>query len=365
MVQGLEFGIGFGQGVDGCLPARTQVAHGFAEIDFVTDEEDRSCAVFVGVRDLATKRRILRRLAAVEGTVGIFLLGLVAQDDDGLVLDVDAGIVVIALALGRDAVADKHERHVEFSRAADGQRREFLAEGQFDRFVRFAIGGGSEEFQLVFLSRVGSGGNGEPLKGRIFEQPGFQTEIGKSLGNVVGCQIQALGVDPPPFELVGSEEFGHRGEPLVGVGHGRGRFGGRTAATRDGEQGGQGQNGSQTQKTISDASVHNGATPGERSSHVSILGCRSMPVKQRCVRDWPPGAEKGPIVELGGPARPAGGKRGGNLPLTRPTEADILCPASATGAQPWAPRASGKRARMPVGRERNEAIPYLIAAFHG
>ena len=98
--------------------ARVRIAHHLPAIGrrhrFVHDDRGRStlpCRFFVFVGPAAV---IGHRLALEELRIGIgvFVAGIVDEDDDGLPLHVEAGIVV-PVVLGRDhAVADEHQRRV-------------------------------------------------------------------------------------------------------------------------------------------------------------------------------------------------------------------------------------------------------------
>ena len=94
---------------------------------------------------------------AVERAMRIVLLRLVPQHEHRLAFDVDAGVVVVVVILGRDAIADEDQGQVELGRAADGQRIEILAELEF-AFRRPAcrLRAGGDETQLVFVPQLGA-----------------------------------------------------------------------------------------------------------------------------------------------------------------------------------------------------------------
>jgi hypothetical protein len=144
------------------------------DVKLVVAKDHRRRAMFVSVGDLATERSVPRNLRAVEDAVRVVLLRLVPQDDNGLVLDVNVGVVVVILVLARDAVADENHRQIEFSRTAEGQRAKLVADFKIDppRLVA-ALGPGAHEYQRVVWALRSADGHFEFLKRGAVVQVGF------------------------------------------------------------------------------------------------------------------------------------------------------------------------------------------------
>ena len=97
----------------------------------VVDQQDEPRAMLQRVGDLVVEGGERGVLLASEEAVFLILLGLAAQDQDGLPLHVEVGVIVVLelqlAVVGRDAVAGEDERRSLNSPApAEGQRLEVL-----------------------------------------------------------------------------------------------------------------------------------------------------------------------------------------------------------------------------------------------
>ena len=95
----------------------------------VVDQEHGGRAVLEGVGRLVPEGGEVGVPLAGEGALLLVLLRLAADDQHGLALDVEPGVVVVVelpgVVLGGDAIAGEDDRHaVERAAAADRQRRE-------------------------------------------------------------------------------------------------------------------------------------------------------------------------------------------------------------------------------------------------
>ena len=76
----------------------------------VVDEDYCAGAVHLGVHSLNGEGRVLCQLLALEDALFVFFLGLVADQQNDLVLYVDPRIVVIVIFVRGDSVSHEHHR---------------------------------------------------------------------------------------------------------------------------------------------------------------------------------------------------------------------------------------------------------------
>jgi len=178
----------------------------------VVAEHEPAGLVLRGVGRLAGKRRVLRGLIALEGAVGIVLLRLLPEHHHGLALGPalvsQRGVVVVVLGRRRDPVAGKGQWQVELAAAADGQRREILA--QLQRHHRaVARGIGRPDELRSILGRWPELGLERHLEGlRLLLAPRrrLEPEVGEPPDHPVGRRLDAGGAGAAAFP------FG-RGQP--------------------------------------------------------------------------------------------------------------------------------------------------------
>ena len=160
--------------VDRGLPSFAQRGDILLDIKFIAAKDHGGRAVFVSVGNLAFERSMLGRLRPAKQSVRIPLLWLVSQDNDGLVLYVNLGIVVVFLVLCRDAVADKNHGEIELAGATNRQGVELLTEFQVDPlWLAGWLSVRTNKTHLVARTESRAGSHFEFLKRSAFEDLGL------------------------------------------------------------------------------------------------------------------------------------------------------------------------------------------------
>jgi hypothetical protein len=167
---------------------------------------------------------VARRLAVLVGErAGVLARRRgAAEDEHGLALDVEAGVVVIeglVAVLGRDAVAGEDHRHaVERPAAADAQGGEIGLGPGLDLLVVGAGGG-----QLLGLAQPGVAADGERLEVAVGAAGGLQPGLAEGGGDVVGGRLDPRGARAAPLagvvgqvRHVGLQAGRHRADVLGG-----------------------------------------------------------------------------------------------------------------------------------------------------
>ena len=182
-------------------------AHGAVlEVPRILDHQQQPRAALAGLARLGRDGRARREVAAVEAAVLVAFLRLVREHQHRGAAHIDAGVVVVAEARGRDAVAGEHHRHV----AHADRRRQAIADRQ--RVVvapereRLRAGRGAEHHRRGggrFDADLGIEALEEAAVGAAAAQAG----VAKHGGDVVGGVLEPGGAVAASAHLVGGEQL--------------------------------------------------------------------------------------------------------------------------------------------------------------